>query len=171
MYKINNGYYPCFGQLIQKSKNLTYALSEPRFSFCFWESRIRLFLDGVYCVEVSSFLIPEKQLWEMATWKQEQCLEELLLSLPCILFIPGCLLWRLQVLEKPSALGYFVSDSVKEEVSCSASLQSSDPYFACIKGIEKSAGILVKTQGRWNERLCLLVVTLFFRYVCNQWTF
>lgn len=49
---------------------------------------------------------------------------------------------------KPSALGYFVSDSIKEEVSCSASLQSSDPYFACIKGIEKSAGILVKTQGR-----------------------
>lgn len=48
---------------------------------------------------------------------------------------------------KPSALGYFVSDSVKE-VSCSASLWSSDTYFACIKGIEKSAGILVKTQGR-----------------------
>lgn len=35
MYKINNGYYTCFCQLIQKDKNLTYALPEPGFSFCF----------------------------------------------------------------------------------------------------------------------------------------
>lgn len=49
---------------------------------------------------------------------------------------------------KPSAFGYFVSDSVKLEVNCPTNLLCSDPYFACIKGIEKSAGISVKTQGR-----------------------
>lgn len=51
---------------------------------------------------------------------------------------------------KPSALalGYFVSDSVKEEVSLFSQSPVFDPCFARIKGIEKSAGILVKTQGR-----------------------
>lgn len=66
MHKINNGYYTCFGQLIQEGKNFTYAIPKLRFSFCFGKSRIRFFLDGMYCVEVS-FLIPEKQLWKMAT--------------------------------------------------------------------------------------------------------
>lgn len=43
-------------------------LSQNRDSvFAFEKVEFGLFLDEVYSVEVSSFLIPEKQLWKMAT--------------------------------------------------------------------------------------------------------
>lgn len=42
-------------------------LSQNRDSVFAFEKVEFAFLDRVYCVEVSSFLIPEKQLWKMAT--------------------------------------------------------------------------------------------------------